>query len=493
MNFCNTSSSPEILKSSSKGDDSKPTTVANYVEMDNKSNNSDENEGESESDNDSEDVPDSPTTTTIYYYPPTTQAEEALEPSPSPSSDTRSSPLLAKSDHRVWYLRHIGQIPAASASSPEVHHLRQHYHHLHYQHLYHDKNCEFARRSTVEPGQYHAITQKCPKKQEDDLSPSSSSISSVPKIKSPIVSHYYPPTHYEIRRSSANYSLEALKNEKWNNSRSSSRASATTKASTSRNSANHNSSSSSLSHSSSRHPQHSVETIAKLRDSIRGLSHFESAPSSSLSTASKKASSSNNVQPAAKSSPTVAVSNNNTPAATTFRARPPCPRNSLMISKSIQMPASGTTNATTTATTTTTMTTRTTGPASTDNSYEHLIQKVDALAREVQIMKQQHSYTLISSTTATNNDSNSTTDNNENKAAFSSDAPTQAFRNNTGNLSTVSLPLPSVLEHSSLRALAAKKNNASLSTPSLPFPTLAIQGTISQLITATAATKATAV
>ncbi|KAG9067020.1 hypothetical protein KI688_012932 [Linnemannia hyalina] len=439
-----TASSSEMSKPSGQLQDSEPALVVD-IQKSNKNDTNDDGEGDDESYHDL----DSPVTTTIYYHPPSPRESPETSPFPSPTSDTVNGPLTAKSDHKLWCLRHhIGLLPSASASSPEFHHLRQHYHHLHHHHMYHDKDCEFARRSAVEPGQRHATAQHR-KKQEEGLSPMSPlpSTSSVPKIKSVMASvlPYCPPTRFEVRRSSANYSLEALKNEKRNNCRSSSRASVSTSASTSR-----NSSTSNLISSSPRRHVHSEETIRELRESIKCMSHFGFAPfSSPLSSASKKSVSSK-VQIAPKAAPTVAVSNSGalttrtTVTAPASRVRPPGPRNSPLASRSIKV---STPDAAATTTTTTTVTTTTTAPVSANiNGYEQLIQKVDTLAREVEIMKQQRPYTLTSTAVATTNNNNNT----GSSVAANSDTPIQAFRTITSrrNPSTVSLPLPTIMENS---------------------------------------------
>ncbi|KAF9543867.1 hypothetical protein EC957_000401 [Mortierella hygrophila] len=404
-----TASSTEISKSSGQLQDSKPVLVVD-IQKSNKNDTKDDDEGDGESYHDL----DSPATTTIYYHPPSPRESPETSPFPSPTSGTVNSPLTAKSDHKLWYLRHhIGLLPSASTSSPEFHHLRQHYHHLHHHHMYHDKDCEFARRSAVEPGQRHVTTQHH-KKQEEDVSPMSPlpSTPSAPKVKSAMVSvpPYCPPTRFEVRRSSANYSLEALKNEKRNNCRSSSRVSVSTSASTSR-----NSSTSSLISSNPRRHVHSEETIRELRESIKCMSHFGFAPSSSPSSSASKKSTSSKVQIAPKAAPTVAVSNGDalptgtTVTAPTGRVHPPGPRNSPLASRPIEVSTPDA--AATTTTTTTTVTTTTTASVSTNiNGYEQLIQKVDTLAREVEIMKQQHPYTLTSTAVATtdNNNNNNT-------------------------------------------------------------------------------------
>ncbi|KAK5814753.1 hypothetical protein F5H01DRAFT_394300 [Linnemannia elongata] len=461
-----TVSSTEISKPSGQLQDSKSPLVVDIQ----KSKKNDTNDNDDEDDESYDDL-DSPTTTTIYYYPPSPRESPETPPFPSP---TAKSPLTLKSDHKLWYIRHhIGLLPSASTSSPEFHHLRQHYHHLHHHHLYHDKDCEFARRPAVEPSQFHATTQHL-KKQEEDLpsmSPSPST-SSAPKIKSPVVP--VPPssipTRFEVRRSSANYSLKALKTEKRDNNRSSSRASVSSDAITSR-----TSSTNSLS-SSTRRPVHSAETIQELRESIKSMSHFRSAPSSSLSPLASKKSTSFKAQVAPKAAPTVAVSSNDAlRTVTTFtapasRVRLPSPRNSPLVSRPIKVPTLDA--ATTTTTTTTTVTTTKTAPVSTNNKdYEKLIQKVDTLAREVEIMKQQHPYTLTSAAIAIINNNSSTSS----SVAGNSDTPIQVFRAATPRMgpSTVSLPLPTITENSSLSQLATKNNNASLSASFLPLPSTA--------------------
>ncbi|KAF9282047.1 hypothetical protein BGZ88_011222 [Linnemannia elongata] len=465
-----TVSSTEISKPSGQLQDSKSPLVVDIQ----KSKKNDTNDNDDEDDESDDDL-DSPTTTTIYYYPPSPRESPETPPFPSPKFDTAKSPLTVKSDHKLWYIRHhIGLLPSASTSSPEFHHLRQHYHHLHHHHLYHDKDCEFACRPAVEPGQFHATTRHL-KKQEEDLSSMSASpsTSSAPKIKSPVapIPPSSIPTRFEVRRSSANYSLEALKTEKRNNSRSSSRASVSSDAITSR-----TSSTSSLSSSSTRRPVHSAETIQELRESIKSMSHFRSAPSSSLSPLASKKSTSSKAQIAPKAAPTVAVSNNDAlPTITTFtapasRVRLPSPRNSPLVSRPIEVPTLDA--ATTTTTTTTTVTTTKTAPVSTNNKdYEKLIQKVDTLAREVEIMKQQHPYTLTSAAIAITNNNSSTSS----SVAGNSDTPIQVFRAATPRRgpSTVSLPLPTITENSSLSQLATKNNNASLSASFLPLPSTA--------------------
>lgn len=462
-----TASSPATSKSSGQLQDSTPALVVDTQKS--KRNDTDDDDEDEESYDDM----DSPTTTTIYYYPPSPRESPETSPFPSPASDKAKSPLTAKSDHKLWYLRHhIGLLPSASTSSPEFHHLRQRYHHLHHHHLYHDKDCEFACRSAAEPAQRHATAQHL-KMQEEGQCPMSHSPSksSASKIKSPVVPVplYSPPTRFEVRRSSANYSLEALKNEKRNNSRPSSRASVPTVASTTRNSIT-----SSLNSSSPRRPVHSAETIQELRESIKSMSHFGSAPSSSPSSSASKKLTSSKVQIAPKAAPTVAVSNNDAlPTVTTVTAParhvlPPGPHNSPLVSRPIEVPTLGA--ATTTTTTTTTVTTTTTAPLSPNNNgYEQLVQKVDTLAREVEIMKQQqHPYILTSTVVATTNNNNST----GSSTAANSDTPIQAFRTTTHkrNTSIVTLPLPTKTENSSLRELATKNNSASLSTSFLPLP-----------------------
>ncbi|OAQ35045.1 hypothetical protein K457DRAFT_13615 [Linnemannia elongata AG-77] len=461
-----TVSSTEISKPSGQLQDSKSPLVVDIQ----KSKKNDTNDNDDEDDESYDDL-DSPTTTTIYYYPPSPRESPETPPFPSP---TAKSPLTVKSDQKLWYIRHhIGLLPSASTSSPEFHHLRQHYHHLHHHHLYHDKDCEFARRPAVEPSQFHATTQHL-KKQEEDLSSMSPSpsTSSAPKIKSPVVP--VPPssipTRFEVRRSSANYSLKALKTEKRDNSRSSSRASVSSDAITSR-----TSSTNSLS-SSTRRPVHSAETIQELRESIKSMSHFRSAPSSSLSPFASKKSTSSKAQIAPKAAPTVAVSNNDAlPTVTTFtapasRVRLPSPRNSPLVSRPIEVPTLDA--ATTTTTTTTTVTTTKTAPVSTNNKdYEKLIQKVDTLAREVEILKQQHPYTPTSTAISITNNNSST----NGSVAANSDTPIQVFRTATPRRgpSTVSLPLSTITESSSLSQLAPKSNSASLSASFLPLPSTA--------------------
>ncbi|KAF9336449.1 hypothetical protein BGZ91_009994 [Linnemannia elongata] len=427
-----TVSSTEISKPSGQLQDSKSPLVVDIQ----KSKKNDTNDNDDEDDESYDDL-GSPTTTTIYYYPPSPRESPETPPFPSPAA---KSPLTVKSDHKLWYIRHhIGLLPSASTSSPEFHHLRQHYHHLHHHHLYHDKDCEFARRPAVEPGQFHATTQHL-KKQEEDLSSMSPSpsTSSAPKIKSPVVP--VPPssipTRFEVRRSSANYSLKALKTEKRDNSRSSSRASVSSDAITSR-----TSSTNSLS-SSTRRPVHSAETIQELRESIKSMSHFRSAPSSSLSPLASKKSTSSKAQIAPKAAPTVAVSNNDAlPTVTTFtapasRVRLPSPRNSPLVSRPIEVPTLDA--ATTTTTTTTTVTTTKTAPVSTNNKdYEKLIQKIDTLAREVEIMKQQHPYTLTSAAIAITNNNSSTS-----SVTGNSDTPIQVFRTTTPRRGPIPIPFP---------------------------------------------------
>ncbi|KAK3834380.1 MAG: hypothetical protein JOS17DRAFT_42275 [Linnemannia elongata] len=146
--------SPEMSKPSGQLQDSKPALVVN-IQKSNKNDSNDDDE-----DDESYDDMDSPTTTTIYYYPPSPRQSPETSLFPLPTCDTANNPFTAKSDHKMRYLRHhIGLLPSASTSSPEFHHPRKHYHHFHHHHLYHDKDCEFARRSAVEPGQRHVTNQ----------------------------------------------------------------------------------------------------------------------------------------------------------------------------------------------------------------------------------------------------------------------------------------------------------------------------------------------
>ncbi|KAF9099899.1 hypothetical protein BGX23_009754 [Mortierella sp. AD031] len=203
-----------------------------------------------------------PTTTTIYYYPPD---ESQLERAQTP--DNTSRPV--EPDHEVWYLRHIGRIPAASVSSPDVSHL----HHCLHQHQYHDKECEHVRRAAHNPKQRYTHCSPSPasfpvegfRSRADsapsilpshgllesnttttDSSSSSPVIYSQPRISSKTLVVVTPPPpfaappSFQVRRSS-------LTNEK--NDRS-----------------------------TSRFPRHSVDTIRRLRDSIMGMAKLATTP-----------------------------------------------------------------------------------------------------------------------------------------------------------------------------------------------------------------------
>ncbi|KAG0308595.1 hypothetical protein BGZ97_013326, partial [Linnemannia gamsii] len=421
------SSCPEISKTSSSIVEGSIKPLAMGLEKNNDDDNDDGDEEEDEEDG--EDVLDSPTTTTIYYYPPRPKKESTeTSPSPSPSSssssserltNTSSSARFATSDPEVWCLRHIGLIPsAASTSSPELNHLRQYYQHLTHtrqHHIYHDKDCEFARRSALELSGQRPTPEPnadSPQRERDNLflplnplqtnqsnsdkaepNQSSSATSpppSLPKLKSPVVPPFFnPPAQYQVRRSSANYSLELLKSKKRKSSISSTSQPTSRISDTIIVSSTSSNRSSSSNNTGCRHPQHSEDTIQELRESIRSMSHFGStSPSSSL--ASKQATTSTSkAQFATKSGdPAVAVSNNDVPSpravlstgvASHFPSPRP-PRNSPLTSRAMQVSVSDP-NASTT-TTTTTVTTVTTAPVDTDNKLKHLIQKLDTLARE---------------------------------------------------------------------------------------------------------------
>lgn len=474
-------SSPQINKTSSSIIEGSIKPAAMDLERNDNDNNGD--------DSYDEDVSGSPTTTTIYYYPPRPKkqpTELSTQPLPSsPSSSDKSmntniSPRFTKSDPEVRCLRHIDPISsAACASSPEVNHLQQHYQHPthpHQPHLYHDKDCQFACHSTIESIGRRPTSRRNtdPRQQDRDNlllphnspqthppssgkpgsipSPSATSPAlSLPKLKIPGVAppFFNPPVHYQVRRSSANYSLEALKNKKRKNNssntgRPTSQISDTTIAGST-------SSDSSGTNSSGR-PQHSEDIMQELRELIHCINQSESPSSPSSSTSELATTSIDKVQITAKScAPAVPVSNNDVPApaaATTAAASnlpssfSPC--NSRLISKATQVLASDANTSTTT--TTTTVTTITTAPTITENKFEQLILKIDTLALEVEIMKQQHSYTRNGN----------------------SDAPHYAKkRNKVRNLSTASLPLPSTL---SIKATTAKNNNASSLTFSFPPP-----------------------
>ncbi|KAF9087990.1 hypothetical protein BGX29_000505 [Mortierella sp. GBA35] len=288
-----------------------------------------------------------PTTTTIYYCPPD---ESQLERAQTP--DNTSRPV--EPDHEVWYLRHIGRIPAASVSSPDVSHL----HHCLHQHQYHDKECEHVRRAAHNPKQRYTHCSPSPasfpvdgfRSRADsapsilpshgllesnttttDSSSSSPVIYSQPRISSKTLVVVTPPPpfaappSFQVRRSS-------LTNEK--NDRS-----------------------------TSRFPRHSVDTIRRLRDSIMGMAKLGSASFSS------------SFHPVVSPTIHITIATKSPPSsndALELCAIPACPHNTPVVSGALELPATSTTTSTTT-------TTRTTAP---DPSYEQLIQMVDSLSRE---------------------------------------------------------------------------------------------------------------
>ncbi|KAF9910632.1 hypothetical protein EC991_005938 [Linnemannia zychae] len=215
-----------------------------------------------------------PITTTIYYHPPSPR--DAVTETPSTGFSVASTAIksqhqqqqkqslsipssLVESRHELWYLRHIGRIPAASTSTPELNSLPQ----------------QLPSQST--PNNPSADTTDPILLASLPLSPAPSNVFKASSQESlctaPPPSHIFTPMAFQTRRSSANYSKDDIikknKNYEKKHAQLTPHRAIPVPATPVPSRTN----------SSSCHPLYSVETLKRLRDSIRDMAEF--APSSS--------------------------------------------------------------------------------------------------------------------------------------------------------------------------------------------------------------------